>query len=94
MTSRFRRLIPIIHNIIGKGVFKCLIRFPSWPLFQKSTSRYEDELAWAAVWLYRATKDTYYLGQAEGIYREANFYSPKYFAWDDKRAGVMVSGLI
>ena len=60
-------------------------------LLQKSTSRYEDELAWAAVWLYRATKDTYYLGQAEGIYREANFYSPKYFAWDDKRAGVMVS---
>lgn len=58
--------------------------------YQKRTSRYEDELAWAAVWLYRATKDTYYLGQAESIYREANFYSPKYFAWDDKRAGVMV----
>lgn len=57
--------------------------------YQKRTG-YLDELVWAALWLYRATNDTYYLGQAESIYREGAFYSPKTFDWDDKRAGNLV----
>ena len=53
-----------------------------------------DELVWAAVWLYRATDNTYYLDQAENFYAESAFYTPRSFDWDDKRAGVMVSPII
>ena len=49
-----------------------------------------DELVWGAIWLYKATNDYYYLEQAEVLFEEANFYSPRVFSWDDKRAGVLV----
>jgi lantibiotic modifying enzyme len=49
-----------------------------------------DELIWGAIWIYKATNDYYYLEQAEILFEEANFYSPKVFSWDDKRAGILV----
>jgi len=56
----------------------------------KPETGYMDELVWGAIWLYKATNDYYYLEQAEILYEEAKFYSPRVFSWDDKRAGVLV----
>ena len=33
-----------------------------------SSSSYEDELIWAAAWLYKATQDFSYLDEAEDLY--------------------------
>jgi hypothetical protein len=33
-----------------------------------SSSEYEDELVWAAAWLYKATQEQAYLTKAEEIY--------------------------
>jgi hypothetical protein len=59
-----------------------------------NSSGYEDELGWAATWLYKATKaagntNTTYLNKAE------SYYSSKYLGtwtqtWDDKSYGAMV----
>lgn len=56
----------------------------------KPETGYMDELIWGAIWIYKATNDYYYLEQAEILFEEANFYSPKVFSWDDKRAGILV----
>ncbi|CAG0886961.1 unnamed protein product [Darwinula stevensoni] len=55
------------------------------------SSAYEDELAWAAAWLYRATRETSYLNDAERKYVEFGLDDrPSEFSWDDKNAGVQV----
>ncbi|CAG0915238.1 unnamed protein product [Notodromas monacha] len=62
--------------------------------YYQSWSGYNDELVWAAAWLHRATGEQYYLSEAENKYNEFNFdgqYSQE-FSWDDKKAGVYVSG--
>ena len=40
--------------------------------FYSSYSGYNDELAWAATWLYKATGDTHYLSDAESYYSKTN----------------------
>ena len=35
-----------------------------------SSSSYEDELIWAAAWLYKATLDPNYLAEAEDLYAQ------------------------
>ena len=53
--------------------------------YYRSWSGYEDELAWSALWLYKATSDDYYLTKA------ANFNpwsTNNLFSWDDKTARV------
>ncbi|CAG0886958.1 unnamed protein product [Darwinula stevensoni] len=57
----------------------------------KMSSGYEDELTWAAAWLYRATGETSYLNDAESKYVEfGQDGQPSEFSWDDKNAGVQV----
>lgn len=58
--------------------------------FYHSWSGYGDELAWAALWLARATGDESYLTKAEGHWAEFSLGSAEVvqFAWDDKHAGV------
>jgi hypothetical protein len=58
--------------------------------YYNSWSGFNDELVWAATWLYRATGDGGYLADAEGKYSEFGFdnESPNEFSWDDKKAGV------
>ena len=52
-----------------------------------SSSGYEDELAWGAVWLYLATSEQIYLDRALEFY----FSWPEWaFSWDAKMAGVQV----
>ena len=53
--------------------------------FYRSWSGYEDELAWSAVWLYKATEDQNYLAKVSNF----NPWSANnLFSWDDKSAGV------
>ena len=53
--------------------------------FYRSWSGYEDELAWSALWLYKATEDQNYLAKVSNF----NPWSANnLFSWDDKSAGV------
>ena len=50
---------------------------------------YEDELVWAAAWLYKATEDSAYLDKAEQYYNDFNLaYQDWFFSWDNKKIGV------
>ncbi|KAL2645221.1 hypothetical protein R1flu_012808 [Riccia fluitans] len=66
--------------------------YPTMQMYYNSTG-FEDELLWAATWLYYATGDQYYLDYTTGSQGE-NFggwgKAPLWFSWDDKRAGVHV----
>lgn len=48
---------------------------------------YNDELAWAGAWLYKATNETKYLTQAENYYVTGASWGQ---SWDDKTAGCQV----
>ncbi|KAK2974581.1 hypothetical protein RJ640_016922 [Escallonia rubra] len=66
----------------------------SIPQVQKyyNSSGYEDELLWAASWLYHATEDQLYLRYVtvENGDAFANWGSPTWFCWDNKLAGTQV----
>ncbi len=53
-----------------------------------SSGGYEDELVWAALWLYKATGDNMYLEKAEAAYNKPDFLWS--LVWDDKSYGNMV----
>jgi len=55
-----------------------------------SRNGYEDELAWAATWLYAATSEPLYLQKAENIYVRniQGRVGGGTLTWDDKRPGV------
>nr|WGM81782.1 GH9 [Procambarus clarkii] len=62
---------------------------PDVKAFYQSWSGYGDELAWAALWLARATGDDAYLTRAKGHWDEFDLTSYlASFSWDDKRAGI------
>ena len=55
----------------------------------------EDELTWAAAWLYRATGEKSYLNDAEKKYVDFGLNDrPSEFSWDDKNAGVQVCAFL
>ena len=65
--------------------------------FYSSHSGFYDELTWAAVWLYLATEDSYYLDKAESYEpnweRELGSDTIKYswaHCWDNKLFGAML----
>ncbi|OXA46991.1 endoglucanase E-4 [Folsomia candida] len=49
---------------------------------------FEDEIAWAAAWLYRASGEERYLLEAEALYAEFNLQYVNDFSWDGKASGV------
>ncbi len=55
--------------------------------FYNSWSGYQDELAWGATWLYKATGDQAYLDKAEAAYQGLARYT---HTWDDKAYGTAV----
>ena len=64
---------------------------PNAQSFYRSWSGYNDELTWAAAWLYRATNQSQYITAAESHYNNFGMSRrPQEFAWDDKTAGVQV----
>ena len=65
---------------------------PESQKFYKSESGYEDELVWAAAWLYRATEDPHMLEKAETYFQQwldGTFYEGTQ-TWDDKRCGAAI----
>ncbi|KAF4527169.1 hypothetical protein B566_EDAN006094 [Ephemera danica] len=60
--------------------------------FYKSWNGDEDELVWAALWLFRATGEERYKTEAIDMYKRFNLKQrePKDFSWDDKVIGVRV----
>ena len=57
-----------------------------------SSYDYNDELAWGAAWLYKATGEQSYLDTAKEIVN-SNYmcdYSNLWFGWDNKLAGIQV----
>lgn len=52
----------------------------------------QDELLWAAAWLYRATKDVYYLKYVvdNAVSLGGTGWAVKEFSWDNKYAGVQI----
>ena len=58
--------------------------------FYKSQS-YNDELAWGALWLYKATKDKKYLMKAERYFVTFSLSQTGWgFSWDEKTGGVQL----
>lgn len=58
--------------------------------FYRSWSGYNDELMWAAMWLYKATNNDGYLNQALQL---VNSVGTSEFSWDLKGPGALVSPL-
>ncbi|KAL8161754.1 hypothetical protein V2J09_013243 [Rumex salicifolius] len=67
------------------------VNIPKVSTYYKSTG-YEDELLWAASWLYHATRDAAYLNYvtAENGKGFGNWGNPTWFSWDSKHAGTQV----
>merc|ERR1712039_770940 len=60
-------------------------------IYYNSWSGYNDELAWGAAWLYKATGEQSYLDTAEQIFNSNNMCNSNlWFGWDNKVAGVQV----
>lgn len=61
-----------------------------------NSSKFEDELLWAASWLYHATEDPMYLNYV--TVRNGNSYAnwgnPTWFSWDNKLAATQVNQFI
>jgi len=58
--------------------------------FYRSDS-YEDELIWAAAWLYKATEDSKYLEKAEDLYaKRTQTWTSWSFDWADKLPGAQL----
>ena len=52
---------------------------------------YEDELVWAAIWLYQATNDPTYLEYAIAGYEDNELvYDMEVLSWDSKTAGIKI----
>lgn len=66
----------------------------SIPQVQKyyNSTEFGDELLWAASWLFHATADQTYLDYVDGENGKsfANWGSPTWFSWDDKRSATQV----
>jgi len=60
--------------------------------YYNSYSGYEDELMWAAAWLYRATGEISYLMKAESLYNAYFRYESFHWtqSWDGKAYGAVV----
>ena len=58
--------------------------------FYNSWSGFYDELAWAGVWLYRATNDSSYLDKAKENYPKAGQDFDWSLCWDDVHIGAAV----
>ncbi|XP_072977130.1 endoglucanase 24-like [Typha angustifolia] len=67
------------------------VSIPQVQSYYNSTG-YEDELLWAASWLYHATGDQTYLSYVtvKNGKAFADWGRPTWFSWDDKRAGTQV----
>ncbi|BCX47632.1 glycosylhydrolase [Haloferula helveola] len=73
---------------LHRGVYSDSI--PAAAPFYRSWSGYQDELVWAAAWLYRATGDPAWLDRAKATYPAISGSYDWGLSWDDKRYGCYV----
>lgn len=59
---------------------------PGVTSFYRSWSGYNDELAWAAMWLFKATRDMWYFNYAAKLADKVSMHE---FSWDNKGPGVI-----
>lgn len=74
-----------------RGVYSDSV--PDAASYYKSWSGYNDEIVWAAAWLYKATGDATYLTRAKSDYATFNIAGSvvgQSFDWDNKAPGVAV----
>ena len=65
-----------------KGITYSFIKIRSW-------GGYNDELVWAAAWIYKATDEQEYLEKAKSIYQYFGMgRSEEVFSWDNKKPGI------
>ena len=55
-----------------------------------SSNNYEDELIWAAAWLYKATGESSFLSKAEDMYASKSQNWMWSFDWSDKLPGAQL----
>ncbi|KAL8172103.1 hypothetical protein V2J09_023907 [Rumex salicifolius] len=67
------------------------VNIPEVATYYNSTG-YDDELLWAASWLYHATGDDTYINYVTSEYGKdyGNWGNPTWFSWDNKHAGTQV----
>ena len=58
--------------------------------FYNSWSGYNDEIAWAAAWVAKATGAASDISTAESIYNSMGMSSAGDYSWDDKKTGVQI----
>jgi len=75
---------------VHRGVYSASIEDAR--AYYNSFSGYQDELAWAAAWLAKATGERAYLARAETIFHDnlapADWHGTQ--SWDDKKYGVAI----
>lgn len=73
-----------------RGVYHKSI--PEAAEFYTSYSGYNDELIWAATWLYKATENEEYLTAAKKLYitLKGQYMVDEAFSWDSKLIGAQV----
>ncbi|CAI5516534.1 unnamed protein product [Closterium sp. Naga37s-1] len=88
LQSRARQLFVFADEY--RGVYSDAI--PSAQNFYRSFSGYQDELLWAAAWLYRATGDEAYLQyiQRNDAQLGGSTQQLSEFSWDNKYAGAQL----
>lgn len=88
LVDRAKRLYKFATDHPGSYVTSRQNAF-QWATFWYPSTRYEDELAWSAAWIYAATKDPYYLDEAKKWYNLASDSWTEY-SWDEKGGGLHV----
>jgi len=63
---------------------------PNAAKFYNSWSGFDDELAWACLWLYKATNDMTYYNKFKELYSKGSNNDVTEYSWDNKWAGVHV----
>ncbi|KAK8384973.1 hypothetical protein O3P69_014502 [Scylla paramamosain] len=81
-----RQLYSFADNFRGKYSDS----IPDAANFYYSWGVYDDELAWAALWLYRATGEETFLTQAKAHYSNIYTSGVQEFSWAEKTPGAMV----
>ena len=82
-------MLPSSTGKLSSSNTKYCISINVTPLLYSSNS-YEDELIWAAAWLYRATGDASYLTKAEDMYASKSQNWMWSFDWSDKLPGAQL----
>ncbi|CDH48658.1 endoglucanase e-4-like [Lichtheimia corymbifera JMRC:FSU:9682] len=88
LVDRAKRLYKFATDYPGSYVTSRHNAF-QWATFWYPSTRYQDELAWSAAWLYAATKDPFYLEEAKKWYNSDpdSWYE---YSWDEKGGGMHV----